>query len=153
MWEPPTRVDAVGLDQAGPIEYLIVEFPSGRIAADAFHQLLELAHDDRVRILDLEFVARDALGTASLMDPDEVVSRAGNELSTLAGVSSGLLDDDDVTRVGELISPGNLAAVVMYESTWVTAMAVQLRRDQANLISMGQLSMVELDHVLTGAKT
>jgi hypothetical protein len=58
-----------------------------------------------------------------------------------------------VTRVGELISPGNLAAVVMYESTWVTAMAVQLRRDQANLISMGQLSMVELDHVLTGAKT
>jgi hypothetical protein len=153
MWESPTRADAVRLDEAGPIEYLIVEFPSRRIPADAFRQLLGLAYDDRIRILDLEFVARDVGGTCSLIDPDDVVSRAGNELSTLAGASSGLLDREDVTRVGELISPGSLAAIIVYESSWVTAMAVQLHRDQAVLISMGQIGMAELDAVLTATKT
>lgn len=153
MWEPPTRADVTGLDQAGPIDYLIVEFPAGRIAADAFHQLLGLAHDDRVRILDLEFVARDRSGTATLLDADEVVSRVGDELSALAGASSGLLDRDDVIRVGELISPGNLAAIVLYESSWVTSMAVQLRRTDARLISMGQVPMSELDAALSRAKT
>lgn len=153
MWEPPTRVDAIGLDQAGPIEYLVVEFPSGRIPADAFHQLLGMARDDRVRILDLEFVARDASGTSALMDPDEIVSRVGNELSILAGVSSGLLDGEDVARVGELISPGGLAAIIVYESSWVMAMAAQLYRDEARLISMGQIPVAELDAVLTATRT
>jgi hypothetical protein len=92
MWEPLSRADAIGADAAGPIEYLIVEFPSGRIPTDAFHELLLLTHEDRIRILDLEFVARDASGTATLIDSDEVVSEAGDELATLTGVSSSLLD-------------------------------------------------------------
>lgn len=149
MWEMHTRADTSGVDQVGPIEYLIVEFPSGNIPAEAFHQLLDLARDDRIRILDVEFVARDASGAGSLVNPDDVLARAGNELSTLAGASSGLLDDADVTRVGELISPGSLAAVVMYESSWVTAMAAQWGRDDAKLISMGEVAIADLDAALT----
>lgn len=149
MSEPHTGADAGGGDQAGPIEYLIIEFPTRRIPADAFHQLLDLAREDRIRILDVEFVARNAAGTASLIEPDDVLSRAGKEMSTLAGASSGLLDGEDVARVGELISPGSLAAIVMYESIWVTAMAVQWGRDEARLVSMGQISMADLDAVLT----
>lgn len=148
MWEPSNRADA---DPAGPIEYLIAEFASGRVSADAFQQLLDLAHDDRIRILDVEFVARDAAGAARLVDPAEALSRVGNEVSMLAGASSGLLDDEDVARVGELIGPGSLAAIVMYESSWVTAMAVQWGRDGAKLISMGQIAMADLDALLTSA--
>ncbi|MEV6495454.1 hypothetical protein AB0M20_43575, partial [Actinoplanes sp. NPDC051633] len=77
----------------------------------------------------------------------------GNELPMLAGASSGLLDDEDVTRVGELIGPGAVAAILVYESTWVTSMAVHSGRDEAKLISMGQITMADLDAVLTPATT
>jgi hypothetical protein len=147
MWESTARAD----DPAGPVEYLIVEFPAGRIPADAFHQLLGLARDDRVRLLDLEFVAVDATGAVALMDADDVVSRVGDELAAFAGASSGLLDGDDVQRVGELIGRGNVAAVVVYESTWVTSMAVQLSRSNAAVIAMGQIPMDDLDALLTRA--
>jgi hypothetical protein len=156
MWQPPTRAEVrnQNLDEAGPIEYLIVEFLSGRVSADAFHQLLELAHDDRIRILDIEFVVRPvAGGPAALADPAEVLSQAGHDESSLAGASSGLLDDEDVRRVGGLISPGSLAAIVVYESSWVSAMAVQWSQTEAKLISMGQITMAELDTVLTSAPT
>jgi hypothetical protein len=154
MWQPPSRADVQILDHAGPIEYLIVEFSAGRVSPDAFDQLLELAQDDRIRILDIEFVTRHAAGgPAALVDPAEVLSRAGHDESSLAGASSGLLDDEDVRRVGELISPGSLAAIVVYESSWVSAMAVQWSQVEAKLISMGQITMADLDTALATAPT
>ena len=53
-------VQAAAFDDLGPIEYLIVEFGSGRVPAAAFHEPVDLVADDHVRVLDLEFVARDA---------------------------------------------------------------------------------------------
>jgi hypothetical protein len=153
MWEPRTEVDTAGLDQVGPVEYLIVEFTSGRVPADAFHELLGLAEDDRVRILDLEFVFRDLSGRASFADPDRILTDVGQELATLAGASSGLLDDDDAARIGELIRPGSLAGIVLYENVWLTAMADQLRRHEAQLISIGQIPVTDLDAALNETGT
>jgi hypothetical protein len=139
------------LDQVGPVRYLIVEFRSGSVPPDAFHELLGLAQDDRVRILDLEFVVRDAAAGVALADPDSVLSGAGEELSSLAGVSSGLLDAEDVTRIGELIAEGSIAAVVMYEDVWLTAMAARLEAGDATLISLGEVPFAELDALLHDA--
>jgi hypothetical protein len=139
-------------DELGPVEYLIVEFGSGQVPGAAFHELLDLVEGDHVRVLDLEFVARDAAGVVSLLDPDATVTAVGDELAMFAGASSGLLDTDDVMVVGELIKPGSLAGILVYESVWVAALAAQLPRDQARVISMGQIPATELTGVLDRAQ-
>jgi uncharacterized protein DUF6325 len=146
-----TDVQAAAFDQLGPVEYLIVEFGSGQVPGTAFHELLDLVEGDHVRVLDLEFVARDAAGAVSLLDPDATVTAVGEELAMFAGASSGLLDADDVMVVGELIKPGGLAAILIYESVWVAALAAQMSRDEARVISMGQIPATELDGVLDRA--
>ena len=146
-------VEDAGLDQVGPIDYLVVEFTSGHVPGDAFHHLLHLVEQDAVRVLDLEFVTRNASGAVSLADPDQVVTTAGHELGTFAGVSSGLLDGDDITRIGELIEPDSLAAIVVYENVWVAAMAGQLSRDHARIVSIGQIPLTDLDAVLDQSET
>lgn len=126
-------------DELGPVEYLIVEFPSGRIPGSAFHQLLSLVEQDLVRVLDLEFVTHDANGAVSLADAERVLTEGGGELPAFVGVTSRLLDAEDVERVGALIAPGSLAGVLVYENVWVAAMAAQARAAGAEVISMGQV--------------
>jgi|1186.fasta_scaffold130499_1 hypothetical protein len=151
MSNSPVDVSAGGPDEVGPLEYLIVEFPSGQIRDDAFHQLLHLVEQDLVRVLDLEFVARDASGAVSRMDADEIVTAVGGELSAFEGVSSGLLDAEDLIRVGDMIEPGSLAGMVIYENIWVATMAGQLSRDRARVISTGQIPVTDLYPVLEEA--
>ncbi|WP_250038426.1 DUF6325 family protein [Paractinoplanes maris] len=144
-------VQALAFDELGPVEYLIVEFGSGQVTGAAFHELLDLVAGDHVRVLDLEFVGRDAAGAVTLLDPDAIVTAAGDELAQFAGASSGLLDTDDAMVVGDLIKPGSIAAILIYESVWVAALAAQLPRDQARVISMGQIPARELTGVVDGA--
>jgi hypothetical protein len=144
-------VQARAFDGLGPVEYLIVEFGSRQVPDAAFHELLDLVEGDHVRVLDLEFVGRDAAGAVSLLDPDATVTAAGDELAMFAGASSGLLDTDDVMVVGELIKPGSVAGVLIYENVWVSALAAQLPRDQARVISMGRIPVTELTGVLDQA--
>ena len=138
------------LDSLGPIEYLIVEFPSGHVHASAFHQFLELADRDLVRILDLEFVDRDPSGAVTLRDPVEVLTGVGGELARFVGASSGLLDAADVAWIGEVVAPGNLAGIVVYENVWVAAMAAQLQGSGTRVVATGVIPAAELEAALSG---
>jgi hypothetical protein len=104
---------------------LVVEFPSGSVTTAGFGVL----HDrDVIRILDLEFVAKDDSGVVRPVDLPDVVSAATGDFSPFLGSSSGLLDAEDVRLVGGLIEPGSLAGVLVYESVWAASMAAGLRR-------------------------
>ena len=62
------------LDQMGPIDYLVVEFPGNRMTGEAFPLLVDLVERGLVRVLDLVFVRKDIDGSVT-----------GLELSDLNG--------------------------------------------------------------------
>ena len=66
----------------------MVEFPHGHIAASGFEQLLSLASQGTIRILDVEFVAKDAAGAARRVEASELGNPDGIDLSASAGASS-----------------------------------------------------------------
>jgi hypothetical protein len=51
-------------DQLGPVDFLAIEFPRGHLTAAGFEQLLSLANQGVVDILDMEFITKDADGRA-----------------------------------------------------------------------------------------
>src|SRR5690349_19141917 len=103
-----TRSGTTATDEAGPIDYLLIEFPSGHADAGAFATLRVLAQQDLIRVLDLEFVARDDRGTVVLVEPADAIAAADGDMSDFLGATSGLLDDDDIRDVGEVLAPGSL---------------------------------------------
>jgi len=111
---------------------LVVEFPSGSVTTAGFGVLLDLVERDVIRILDLEFVAKDDSGVVRPVD---------------------LPDAEDVRLVGGLIEPGSLAGVLVYESVWAASMASALRRQEARVISMGQVPLTDLVAVLGATPT
>lgn len=143
--------ETANADQAGPIDYLLIEFPSGHADAGAFATLRVLARQDLIRVLDLEFVARDGDGTVTLVDPAVAIAAADGDLSDFLGATSGLLDDDDVHDIGDVLTPGSLMAIVIYENEWLVALAQDLRRADASIMGTGTIPLHEIDAALSGA--
>ena len=147
----PFTVESPVADEAGPIDYLLLEFPHGRADAAAFDTLRRLADQNLIHVLDLEFVARDGDGTTVLVDPADAVAAADGDLTPFLGASSGLLDGDDVRQVGDLVAPGSLAAIVIFENIWVLSMAHDLHRAGASIMGTGSIPLHEIDDALAAA--
>jgi Family of unknown function (DUF6325) len=131
-------------DELGPVDFVAIEFPGGRLTAAGFERLLSLADQGVVDILDMEFIAKDAGGTAKKVDVWEFAVPEGVDLSAWAGASSGLLDDSDVGQIAAAMQPGSVAVVVIYENRWVLGLVDAWRHDGARLIADGGISADDL---------
>ena len=139
-------------DELGPIDFLAIEFPGEHISAPGFEQLLSLADQDVIDILDLEFITRDSAGNASKVDVDKLANPDGVDLSAWVGASSGLLDDTDVDEIAAAMQPGSVAAVIVYENRWVLSLVNTWRRDGARFIADGGISASDVIAALDAAE-
>ena len=126
------------LDELGPIDYLVVEFPRTNFTGEAFPLLLDLVDSKTIRILDLVFVIKDEDGNVGAVELDQL-DGGGFDLTVFAGVHSGLIGDDDVTDAGEALLPGSAAAVLVYENVWAAPFASALRRAGGQLAASGRI--------------
>ena len=131
-------------DELGPVDFLAIEFPGGRLTAPGFEKLLSLADQGVIEILDMEFITRDADGRGKKVDVWEFAVPGGVDLSAWAGASSGLLDDSDVGEISAAMQPGSAAVVVIYENRWVLGLVDAWRREGARLIADGGISADDL---------
>ncbi len=131
-------------DELGPIDFFAIEFPDGRVSTSGFTELLDLADRGVVRILDLEFVAKDAEGKVSPVEPGKLAASGEMDLSEWEGASSGLLDSEDIDQLGATLTPGGVAAAVVFENRWVLALVDAWRQDGARLIADGGLSATDV---------
>jgi hypothetical protein len=135
-------------DELGPIDFMVIEFPSDKRVGEGLPLLLELVDRRTIRILDLIFVQKHASGALALVTPDELVERGGAELLAFEGASSGLIGDDDLEAIGEVLMPDTVACVAVYENTWAAPLAVALRRGGAQLVAGGRIPVQALLAVL-----
>ena len=135
-------------EELGPIDFLAIEFHSARITSPGFEQLLSLADQGIIGILDLEFITKDSAGNTRKVDVRELDTSDVVDLSAWAGASSGLLDDSDVGEIAAAIQPGSAAAVIVYENRWVLGLVDAWRREGARLIADGGISASDMVAVL-----
>ena len=131
-------------DELGPIDFLAIEFPGGHVSAPGFEQLLSLADQGVIDILDLEFVSKDLAGNAGTVDVGELANPDGVDLTAWQGSSSGLLDRTDVDEIAAAIQPGSVAAVIVYENRWVLSLVNTWQRDGARFIADGGISASDI---------
>jgi hypothetical protein len=126
------------VDELGPIDYLVVEFPEDRMTGEGLPLLLDLVDRRIIRILDFLFVRKDAAGTVSVATTADLPAGAV-DLSVFEGARSGLLGDDDVSDVGAVLEPGSAAGVLIYENRWAGPFAAALRRGGGQLVATGRI--------------
>jgi len=132
---------ASDLDEMGPVDYIVVEFPGNRMTGEGFPILLDLVDRGLIRILDLVFVRKDADGTVSAVELSDLDRDGKMNLAVFDGASSDLLDTDDLSEAGNVIEPGSSAGILVYENRWAAPFASALRRGGAQLVASGHIPL------------
>lgn len=133
------------LEEIGPIDYLVVEFPADRQPdGSALPHLLDLVDKKIIRVLDLCFIRRNADGTTVGVEITDLDLQGDLDMTVFAEASSGLLDDEDIADAGSVLEPGCSAAVIVYENRWAAPFATALRRNGAQLVANGRIPIAAL---------
>ena len=97
------------IDEMGPIDYLVVEFPGSRMTGEAFPLLVDLVDRGIIRILDLVFVRKEPDGSVVRHGDRRLRRRRRARPRRVRRRSSGLLGDDDIDEAGGVLEPGSSA--------------------------------------------
>ena len=127
------------LDQSGPIDYLVVEFPGSKMNGEAFPILVDLADRGIIRILDFAFISKGTDGSVVGMSIADFDGDGVLDLAVFEGASSGLLDSSDLDEAGSVLTPGSSAGVLVYENVWAAPFASALRRSGGQLVASGRI--------------
>ena len=127
------------IDELGPVDYLIVEFPEGQqnFTGEAAAELLKLHDAGTIRIMDLVIMVKDDDGSIDAMELSDV-----EELGAFERIEEELaetLSADDVAELASVMAPGSVAAALIYENLWAAPFASALRRTGAQMITAGRI--------------
>jgi uncharacterized protein DUF6325 len=139
--------------ELGPIDYIVVEWPSDRPpSGSAFPYLVDLVDRRLIRILDLAFVQKEKDGRIVGLNLGDLDLDGMPELAVFEGASSGLLGQDDYQEAGNAVEAGRAAAILLYENTWAAPFATALRQSGAQLVAQGRIPVNALIQALDEAE-
>lgn len=133
------------IDDMGPVDYLVVEFPADREPdGTALPILADLAASGIIRVLDLAFLQKDEDGSVAGINIADTGLRGEFDVTLFAEAGSDLLDADDLAEAAVALEPGRLGAVLVYENTWAAPFAKALRANGAELVANGRIPVQAL---------
>jgi Family of unknown function (DUF6325) len=137
-------VDEDSVDELGPVDWIVVEFPGSRFNGEMAPALRDLVERDLVRVLDLLVLKKDADGTLEAFELSDLDPAEIGELRTYEAELATLLSEEDVTAIAEAIEPGNSAAVLVWENSWAAPFASAVRRSGGQLVASGRIPIQAL---------
>jgi hypothetical protein len=132
------------LDELGPVDYLVVEFPAGHqnFTGEGATELVRLHDAGIIRIMDVLILAKAADGTVDAMELSDLAELG--ELARLEAQLAQTLAEDDVANLAAAMDPGSVAGVLVYENLWAAPFGSAMRRAGGQLIANGRIPVQAL---------
>ena len=127
------------IEETGTIDWLVIEFPGTEINGALVPPLLDLVDRRLIRLLDALIVIKRSDGTFESLTSQDLDPAQVGELGALAGVSSGLLTDEDAEAAASVLEPDTAALLLVYENLWSIPFTVAARRAGGQLVSSGRI--------------
>jgi hypothetical protein len=139
-----TTTEDPSVDELGPIDFLVVEFPAGaqNFTGEMADELLRLADTGIIRILDLLIITKDEDGVIDAVEIDEATGR--DDVRALEAHVAEILAADDVVNLAAAMSPGSVAGVIVWENSWAAPFASAARRAGGQLVANGRIPIQAL---------
>jgi hypothetical protein len=134
-------------EELGPIDYLIVVFPSRTtsLAGAMATELASLVDAELIRVLDLVVVEKGADGDYEVREFEDLrENHALGDLHALKGQLAEVLAVEDLECVVASLEAGTTAAIVVLENSWAAPFAAAARRSGGQLAADGRIPMHEL---------
>lgn len=131
-------------ERLGPIDYIVIEFPEGRVTGAGFRRIAELVDAGRILVLDIEFLRRTADGEIEAIEAHDLGEVDGVDMAFFDGAASYLLEDDDIHEIGQAMTPGAVAVIVIYEELSMVSALAAWEGEGAVLLAEGPIEVEAL---------
>jgi hypothetical protein len=132
------------LDELGPVDYIVVEFPGSKFNGEIAPTLIDLVDRNIIRVLDIVIIKKDDNGEIEAFELPDLDEGELGELRTYETALALLLSEDDVINLAGAMEPGSTAAVLVWENTWAAPFASTVRRAGGQLIASGRIPIQAL---------
>lgn len=119
----------------GPFEYIIVDFPGGRMTGDLAPVLRQSIAAGTIRILDMMFIRKDANGHIEPLELNQLDAEAALPYEELDGEIDDLINLDDIQIAAADLPPDSIALVLVWEDVWATRFADAVRSAHGRVIA------------------
>lgn len=103
----------------GPIEVLVVSFPGNKFSGAIIPELQRLVDSDTITIVDGLLVRKDADGTVTFTEFEEMGGDPDAEaLAAVMNQLESLISEDDVNELVAALEPDSSEAILVFEHTW-----------------------------------
>ena len=116
------------LDELGPVDYIVVEFPAGEsnFTGEMAKELVALVDSGTIRLIDVLILTKDAEGSVEAMELSDIENLG--PLQQLEAELAELLAEEDVANLAAAMDPGSTAGVLIWENLWAAPFASAARR-------------------------
>ena len=127
------------LDQLGPVDYVVVEFPAGQssFTGEMIDELISLVDAGTIRVIDVLILTKNEDGSVDALELSDLPQLG--ELEKLEAQLAELLAADDVEHLAAAMDPGSTAGVLIWENLWAAGFASAARRSGGQLIADGRI--------------
>ena len=132
------------LEDMGPVDYVLIEFPDGVHKGEAAPILLDLVDRGVIRILDLMFLSKAEDGSTTALEIADIDGDGKTDFVVFEGAASGLLSDEDRDQAGNAMEPGTAALLIVFENRWAAPFAKAMRGAGGRLAAFGRIPVQEL---------
>lgn len=142
--ETAQLVDETDVEELGPIDWIVVEFPGSRFNGEIAPALRDLVDRDLIRVLDLLVLKKDSEGTLEAFELSDLEDTELGGLQSHEDELAMLLSEDDVNALSAAIEPGSSAAVLVWENKWAAPFGAAVRHSGGQLVASGRIPVQAL---------
>ncbi len=123
----------------GPIDFIIVEFKKAKFQGKILKALEKATSDGTIAVLDLALITKDKDGNVAAVELDQIDDEVITEFAKAKGLQSGMVGDDDIAEVAELLDNGSVAGLLVIEHLWAKDLKSAIMDAGGSLLAEGRI--------------
>jgi hypothetical protein len=122
-----------------PVEYALIEFKSPEFSGKIIPELVDLAQRGIVRYVDIVFIQKDADGTTSTMELNDLDPETYDMFVPIGEHVSSLFTNDDLQIAASKLPESSAAVLILWENLWVSDLRKAIADAGGQLLERAQI--------------
>lgn len=118
----------------GPIDFLALEFDSGKLKGEILPELLELVQKEIVRVIDLVIIQKYEDGNYEALEMEQLAPDLLSVFDPLELEISGIIQVEDIAMIAEEMDNNTTAGLLLVENLWAIKFAEAVVRADGRMV-------------------
>ena len=123
----------------GPIDYIVVGFVGNNFKGEILGELAEATKNGTIAVLDLAVITKDEQENVTKVEISAFADETKSALDQLGDISSGLISEEDVEEIGEVLDPNTSAGLLVIEHLWAKGLKQAIINANGVLLAEGRI--------------